>query len=124
LTLAANRNKTRKETGRKYEQEAARFLVKGGYSIIASNWTVGHKEIDLIARKDDTVVFVEVKGSLNKSYGHPAMRVDRRKRHNLLQAAHQFIMSENLQGCDFRFDLITFYNGKLEHYRDAFQEEA
>lgn len=102
---------------------AEKFLMENGYEIIERNWAAGHKEIDLIALNDKTVVFVEVKGSRSRKFGHPSERVDRRKRDNLINAAEQFIIAKNLKGCDYRFDLITFLDGKLEHYPNAFQRE-
>ena len=109
--------------GRGYERLAEKFLVDSGYSIIEKNWQAGHKEIDLIARKDKTVVFVEVKGAMSNEFGHPSERVDQRKRANLIEAAEKYIMTNDLQDCDFRFDLITFFDGQLEYYPNAFQRE-
>ena len=112
-----------RERGQEYEKLAEKFLLDNGYDILERNWTAGHKEIDLIALKDDTVIFVEVKGSVSKKFGHPSERVDRRKRENLINAAEQYIIAHDFKGYDFRFDLITYFDGKLEHYRDAFQCE-
>jgi putative endonuclease len=116
-------NQKRREKGREYEKLAERYLVGQGYKILERNWMAGHKEIDLIARKDNTVVFVEVKSSRSMKFGHPSERVDERKQRNLINAAEQYIISKDLEDCDFRFDLITFLEGKLEHYPDAFQVE-
>ena len=43
------------------EDIAIQHLRTKGYDILDKNWRSGHKEIDIIARKDDTIVFVEVK---------------------------------------------------------------
>jgi putative endonuclease len=110
-------------TGDSYEKSAAQYLVDNGHKIIARKWTAGHREIDLVAVKDRTIVFVEVKGGRSKKFGHPSERVDRKKRENLIRAAEQFIVEKELVGYDFRFDLITIYRGRLEHYPDAFQCE-
>jgi len=112
-----------REKGREYEKLAEKFLLDNNYHVLERNWTAGHKEIDLIARKDNTIVFVEVKGGGSKKYGHPSGWVDRRKRNNLISAAEQYIIAHDYRNYDYRFDLITFYEGKLEHYRDAFQRE-
>lgn len=94
-----------------------------GCRILERNWRASHKEIDLIALKDNTVIFVEVKGSRSEEFGHPSEKVDRKKRDNLIAAAEQFIIEKDLHGYDFRFDLITFQHNKLEHYPDAFRRE-
>lgn len=110
--------------GRQYEKLALEYLLDKGYNLIEKNWRAGHKEIDLIMRQGNTVVFVEVKGGLSKDFGHPSERVDKNKIKNLIEAAEQYIISRELTGCDFRFDLITFFEGRLEHYPDAFQRGA
>jgi putative endonuclease len=109
--------------GRKYEKFASEYLENKGYTILERNWNAGHKEIDIIAIKDKTIVFVEVKSSRNLNFGHPSERVDKKKRDNLINAAEQYIIDKNLKNCDFRFDLITFLDGKLEHYPNAWQKE-
>jgi len=113
----------RRKLGAQYESAAADYLISQGYTILDRNWQAGHKEIDLIARKDNLVVFVEVKASRTGSFGHPIERVDRTKQQNLLAAAQQYIQDPKLAGCDFRLDVITFFEGKLEHFPDAFQGE-
>ncbi len=102
---------------------AAEYLRELGYDILEKNWQAGHKEIDLIAQKENVIVFVEVKAAIGTQFGHPAEWVDKRKRKNLIMAAEQYIADRKLKNVDYRFDLITFYKGKLEHYENAFGEE-
>ena len=117
--------KSRKSSGEKghqYEREAERFLVSRGFEILERNYRAGHKEIDLIARKGSTVVFVEVKGSRTERFGHPAERVDRKKQNNLIAAAEKYIIEKDFNDCDFRFDLIAFHSGRLEYFPGAFSK--
>lgn len=120
-----NRGKLKKsvEKGRQYEKLAEKFLIDNGYKTLEKNWQAGHKEIDLIVQKDNTIVFVEVKGSISKQYGHPSEKVDKRKRANLISAAEQYILAKNIKDNDLRFDIVTFLHGKLEHFPNAFQCE-
>ena len=46
--------------GNKGEMLASRYLLDKGYAVLHYNWRSGHKEIDLIAKERDTLVFVEV----------------------------------------------------------------
>ena len=85
------------------------------------NWRAGHKEIDLIAIKDKLILFVEVKSAATTRFGHPAERVDTKKIKNLSAAAEQYLLVHDLTGYDLRFDLITFLDGHLEHYPNAFE---
>ena len=109
--------------GREYEKLAETYLIDKGYSILERSWQAGHKEIDLIARHDNVVVFVEVKSAGSQKFGHPAEWIDRRKRENIITAAEEYIVEHNLTDCDFRIDVITFYQGKLEHFPDAFRRD-
>jgi putative endonuclease len=111
----------RVERGHEYERLAARFYVDKGFDVLERNWRAGRKEIDLIVRKRNLVVFVEVKSSASKRFGHPAERVDRRKRENLANCARQYIIAKDLSGVDLRFDVVTFVDGRIEHFPDAFE---
>ena len=113
--------KRRIQTGRSFEKQAALFFEQNGYTILERNWQAGHKEIDIIVRKDDLIVFVEVKSASSGKFGHPAERVDRKKVANLTTAAHRYISEHNIENCDLRFDVVTFVDGKLEYFPNAFE---
>ncbi len=114
---------SRRKTGAAYEQRAARFYTDQGFEILEQNWQAGHREIDLIVRKSATLVFVEVKSSINNTFGHPAERVDKTKIKRLSSAAQQYLLAKNIQEVDLRFDVVTFTGGNLEHYPSAFEFE-
>lgn len=122
---SSKKNKDSKQNkvsrGRKYEQLAADFFIHLGFRMLAQNWRAGKKEIDLIVQKDNLIVFVEVKSSSTKSFGHPSERVDKKKIKNLSEAAGQFVMEHNIRDVDLRFDVVTFINGNLEHFPNAFE---
>jgi len=107
--------------GRRYEEQAVLFFERQGYEILERNWRAGRKEIDLIVRNSDIVVFVEVKASVSERFGHPSEKVDRKKRQHLTEAARRFIVEREISGVDLRFDVITFSGGNLEHYPGAFE---
>lgn len=106
--------------GKQFEDQAALFFEDHGFSVLDRNWRAGHKEIDLIVRKDNTIVFVEVKASLSDKFGHPVERVDKAKIRHLTNAAQQYVLEKRISGCDLRFDVVTFSEGQLEHYPNAF----
>jgi putative endonuclease len=106
--------------GKSYEQLAAAFFEQNGFEILQRNWRTGHREIDLIVRKNKLIAFVEVKSASSQKYGHPADRVDDKKVANLTKAAQQYLIDNKIEGCDLRFDVVTFVNGRLEHFPDAF----
>jgi putative endonuclease len=103
-----------------YERLAASYFEEDGFEILQRNWRIGHKEIDLIVRKGNLVAFVEVKSATSEKFGHPVERVDDRKVVNLTRAAQQFLIENDIENCDLRFDVVTFVKGRLEHFPDAF----
>ncbi len=106
--------------GRMFEKLAGEFFEQQGFRILERNWRVGHKEIDIIVRRENMIVFVEVKSTWSKKFGHPAERVDERKIKNLSNAANQYLIAKDIKNIDLRFDVVTFVNGQLEHFPDAF----
>ena len=109
------------QIGRDFENRAALFFEQSGFEILHRNWHFGHKEIDLIVRKDRLVVFVEVKSAASKKFGHPAERVDERKVSRLTDAANAYLQKYDISDYDLRFDVVTFVAGSLEHYPNAFE---
>ena len=107
--------------GEKYERLAGDFYVQEGFDVLEFNWRAGKKEIDLIVQKENLIVFVEVKSSNSQKFGHPSERVDKKKIQNLSDAANQFIIDHNIQNCDLRFDVVTFVDGQMEYYPNAFE---
>jgi putative endonuclease len=116
------------KTGAVGEQIAKEYLIKKGYVIIASNWRAQHKEIDIIAKNKDVLVFVEVKTRRNATFGFPEEAVTPKKRQLLFQAALAFI-EQYTSYSNIQFDIISvaLKNKKMKdseteivHYEDAF----
>ncbi len=114
------------QLGNKGEKEAVDFLIFSGYKIIAKNWKKGKKEIDIIAKKNNTIAFIEVKTRSTDAFMDPAEAVDSKKQRNIIDAAEKYIIEKNLEE-DIRFDIITLVkdsnNTRIEHYEDAFRSE-
>jgi len=81
---------TTKETGAKGERFAEKYLAKKGYKIVANNYAVAGSELDIVAYKKGTLVFVEVKTRSGDSFGAPADAVNEMKRRKLRFAARGF----------------------------------
>lgn len=101
---------------------AAEYLKSMGYEILESNYHCRYGEIDLIVKdENETVIFIEVKARTNRSYGDGADAVNDLKRQKIKRTARQYIFEKRLDWyCSFRFDVILFQNGKMEHIVDAF----
>ncbi|MDR6193397.1 YraN family protein [Siphonobacter sp. SORGH_AS_0500] len=113
---------TTTQLGQKGEALAAQILQAKGYEIIHQNYRAGRAEIDLIARKDDWILFVEVKTRTNLSYGYPESFVSPKKIERIKKAADQFVYETNWRG-NIRFDVIAISMSRtkteIEHFEDA-----
>jgi len=113
--------------GSKGEKEARKYLEKKGYSIEENNCRIGGSEIDIIAIKDEFLVFVEVKSRSSVSRGLPEEFVDKRKRSKLISGARLFSVRKKYRDMFIRFDIISvvFSDGKYNvyHMENAFEEQ-
>ena len=111
------------DTGKSGEDKAVAHLEEKGYEILARNHRFRHAEIDIIAKKNKILIFVEVKTRTNVSYGMPEEFVDATKRRLIMKAAEQYIFDRDWHG-DIRFDVvsvvITQQTVKIQHIEDAF----
>lgn len=114
------------QTGKWGEELAADMLTSKGYAICERNWRRGHLEIDIIAMRDDILVFAEVKTRTNPDED-PLEAVDRRKMLNMAHAAQAY-MAANRSPHRAQFDLFAISgtpgNYKIEHIPDAFDIPA
>jgi putative endonuclease len=94
-------------TGEWGEAAAAKMLKQKGYKILGRRVRIGTRdELDLVARDDKLLVFVEVKTRKSEKYGRPIASVNRAKRHTLSRAAVRYLKRlKNPQVC-FRFDVV------------------
>lgn len=111
------------EFGQISEDRAVAYLMARGYTIRDRNWRIGHKEIDIVAQKNGTIAFVEVKARKNDKYGDPVDAITDSKIRNLVQAANAYIRYHRIS-FPIRFDVIVIIgepgNQSVEHIEDAF----
>ena len=108
------------------EAEAARYLRKKGYTLLASQWRCRFGELDLVARdKRGTICFVEVKLRSAGAIGLPREFVDQRKQERLRKAAACYLSTHEIDA-PARFDVAEVYTDedhrivRLEYLEDAF----
>ena len=100
------------------EKRAARYLWLHGYRVRRRNYTGGEveavevPEIDIIATKGDTAVYVEVKTrTIEKMHPYeprPASAVSTEKMKKIMQAAYWY-RAWHAKGKKMRFDIIEVY---------------
>lgn len=98
------------------EKIAQGYLINKGYEILENNYYTRRGEIDIIAKINNTISFVEVKTRNNLEYGSPAMAVNGVKKKNIKSAAEIYICLKDLYNYDIRFDVIEIIikNGKCK----------
>lgn len=102
------------QSGRIGEDAAAKYLFQHGYAIIDRNFTSGKNEIDIIAEKQNTYVFCEVKARVMEydekcAHDRPASAVTKDKQRHLISAAITFEERHRRENKFYRFDVIEVY---------------
>ncbi len=103
--------------GRLGEELAAGLLYADGYEILERGFRCRSGEIDLIARKDDALIFVEVKARTGSGYGLPKEAVDKKKREKIRKCAEYYQMINGFEGLKCSFQVIGIL---IEQIPDAF----
>ena len=106
------------------ERKAANYLRKKKYEILDFNYRCKFGEIDVIAKKDNFIVFIEVKARGENSIASPADFVDYTKQKKIISTAQLYIASNNIE-LQPRFDVIEVYIKKdriksIKHLENAF----
>jgi|YNPNPStandDraft_1061719.scaffolds.fasta_scaffold02926_4 putative endonuclease len=114
-----------KTIGKQGEELAVDFLKKHHYHIIQQNYRCPFGEIDIIARKKNVLVFVEVKTRRSSSCGLPQEAIHERKQRTIAQVALAFMQHYRLEGIPARFDVVavhlTQHGQHLELIENAFE---
>ncbi len=110
--------------GKKGEELAEGYLRKQGYKIIEQNYKTPFGEIDIIARHNDALVFIEVKTRESIEFGLPFESVTRSKRRKITNVALSYLKRfQDLPPCRFDVLSICYKDRKpeFELIRDAFE---
>lgn len=101
--------------GERGEALAWNFLKRQGYSILEKNYRTRFGEIDVIARKKDVLVFLEVKTRRSHAFGLPLEAVDWKKRQKLIRVAEAYLQAKRLENRAARFDILSVtWDGRSE----------
>jgi putative endonuclease len=115
-----------KPLGDRGEALAATFLTGRGWTILHRQFRIGHREIDLVARRGEVVAFVEVKARAGGGHGHPLEAITWRKRREIQRVALAWIERHGAPGDVFRFDAVAVFlpaggDARIEHVEDAWR---
>jgi putative endonuclease len=110
--------------GRYGEQLAVKHLQAAGYEVITTNWRCPLGEIDIVAQKDNILVFVEVRSRHADNTEASFESINTRKQTKLAALANAYIDAHKLDEMVWRIDVIGVaipHAGKaiIEHIEDA-----
>lgn len=117
---------SRKELGRDGESVATYFLKEKGYVVLERNFAYRNGEIDIIAKFEETLHFVEVKTRKSLVYGTPAMTVTALKQRRIFKTAAYYLQKYGIVDAQCSFDVIELFkfpDGKfaINHIENAFE---
>lgn len=116
--------KHNQKVGQFGENLACEYLIKKGYKIIQKNVKISFQEIDIIAKLEKLIVFVEVKTRTSNIYGEADETVYEKKTENLKKAIEKYVFINNLNPELTRLDLVAIdinrdkKIAKIKHYLD------
>ena len=106
---------SRRGFGSEGEHLVRDYLTGQGYVVLDMNYRRGPGEIDVIARKGDTVAFVEVKRRSSNRYGRPAEAVTPQKRQRIVRTAQLYLHEKHLEDVSARFDIVELTPRQINH---------
>ena len=113
--------------GRIGEQIAAHFLVNKGYEILVQNYWTRVGEIDIVAKKDNTTIFVEVKTKSKTDHGKPHQAVTPQKIEKMMSACRLYCQEFPPGDMFIRLDAISVVcdrdagNAYVQHFENITQ---
>ena len=99
--------------GRWGEQVAADHLIQHGYTILGCNLRTPYGEIDILARQDDMLVFIEVKTRSSGSLGFPEISITPKKFFHMVSAAQAYLLDHPELETAWRIDVISIQRMSL-----------
>ena len=115
-----------KQTGEDGENRATDYLLSKGFAIIERNWRTKGGEIDIIAYKNDTIVFLEVKTLPNGTIDMIQRELNYQKQQRILKTSKRFLLNHRQYSNSYvRYDVIVIDMPGFDpvyHIENAFTE--
>lgn len=114
--------------GRRGEALARRLVTELGLEVLTSNYRCSDGEIDIVARENEVLCFIEVKTRRRALRTRPAAAVGTQKRRRIIRAARRYLREIGQPNLTYRFDIveILWQNRRVRDarlWRQAFTEE-
>lgn len=105
--------------GQESEAVVARYLEQQGFTVLARNYKNKHGEIDLITRKKELIIFVEVKARHTHYFDASELIVPSKQR-KIIAASQRYLLEQNLVDAPCRFDVALVIGNEINYIADAF----
>ena len=111
----------KRAVGADKEALAVKYLQKNGLVILEKNYRNRFGEIDIIARQNNIIVFVEVKYRKTASLGHPEEAVNYKKAKTICKIANYYIVCNRIPAhIQCRFDVVAIEGCDIRWHQNAF----
>lgn len=108
--------------GAKFEEEVVQHLQDKGYIILHKNYRCHMGEVDIIAKDDKYLVFIEVKYRRNSKHGLASEAVDYKKQRKISAVVSHYRMTHQLdESTAIRFDVATVSADEIKLIQNAFE---
>lgn len=110
----------KRHVGKEYEQKACEYLIQHGYEILERNFYCKAGEIDIVAKHQEYLVFVEVKYRKNSRKGDPLEAISVQKQRTISKCALYYMKKHGLQYMPVRFDVVGILGEQVQLIQNAF----
>ena len=116
-----------KDIGNYGEELALSYLREMSYFILFHSFRCKQGEVDIIAKTQDIICFIEVKSRYNSLYGTPSEAVTYSKRNRIINTDRYYLYINKIQNSYVRFDVMELifnkvnHSYKINHIIDAFR---
>lgn len=107
--------------GAKGEEKAVNYLIEQGLTILETNYVCKIGEIDIIAKQENIILFIEVKYRKNDKMGRPYESVNYHKQMKIMKSAMLYAQEMNLFNKAMRFDVIEIIGEEVNWFKNAFE---
>jgi putative endonuclease len=107
VKLTPNPAPFRFSLGDRGETAACGFLKEKGYEIVEKNYKCKIGEIDVIARRNGRLAFIEVKTRTSSQRGVPQEAVDLKKQEKIFKLAAWYLKDKKLGEIPVAFDVVA-----------------
>ena len=109
------------------EDIACKFILNKGYEIVERNFYCRQGEIDIIAKDNEFLVFIEVKTRKNENYGRAIDAITFYKKKHFINSIEYYLYKNRIKNIPIRIDVIEVYEKSqnkffINHVKNAIEK--